>query len=70
MRKSASRSKLRARTMQRNSNGGLNLLEDFKETDIVIEEKLNENDELSESMEIPSNPLPKTKIYKERYLKK
>ena len=33
---------------------------------MVIEEKLNENDDLSEEMEIPSNPVPKNKVYKER----
>ena len=37
---------------------------------MVIEEKLNENDDLSESMEIPSNPVPKNKVYKEKHFKK
>ena len=27
---------------------------------------IDENDDLSESMEIPSNPIPKNKVYKEK----
>lgn len=68
MRPTNSRSKINHHPLKKSS--GLNLLDEFKESDMVIEERLNENDDFSESMEVPSNPVPKNKVYKERHFKK
>jgi hypothetical protein len=38
--------------------------------DYIIEERINENDELSESMEVPTTPSPKTNYYHEKYSNK
>lgn len=52
------------------SSVGQNLLDEFKETDMVIEEKQNECDDLSESMDVGCNPPAKNKVYKEKHFKK